>query len=371
MKLIIFLLSIILVSLSGCTNSLPQNQVIASEEINELYTMNIVSSEETTSNGLKRKFMSVVIDRQGKEQSCIDLNSLLGDQLPDFSGVSLHFYDYNGDGNLDMAIGTPEETIHGMYRYALISVDSTGNQYSIHTEGFNEQGYLYTIEAESCPLLLSAKNEEGQHEIMVGIVENDTVVPARYVWDGQKFKFVHEVPYIVSMEQLPNHEDAHLAIEQTKFLVPLKPYDEEFDIYKSYILGDFDAVVYKNNKEISRLNINNLFGEEAIGWAGPFIIIFNDYNRDGMQEFAIGQSIDGSADFKYVLITIDSNGVLNKLNAKGFKEEGFSYSSSETPDLPLLQDPEIGVSVMLSDGGWRKGSYIWCESEELFLFSER
>lgn len=370
MKSIVFLLAIILISLSGCMNSNPQNQVVASEEINENYTMNIISNEESTSSGVQKKFMSVVVDQQGEEKSSIDLNNLLGDELLDLSDASLYFYDYNGDGNLDIAIGTSEEKTNGIYRYALISVDDAGNQLSMQIEGYKEQGYLYTVGDESCTLLPSAKDENGKLVIMVGIAENNTIVPARYVWNGNSFKFVQEVPYTISIAQIPRQDNTYLAIEQTEFVNPAKPYDEEFDIYKSYMLGNFDAVVYKNNKEISRLNINNLFGETTIGWAGPFAIIFNDYNKDGMEEFAIGQPINGSADFKYVLITIDSNGTMKRLNAKGFKEEGFIYSSSESPDLSFLQDSKIGISVMLSDGGWKKGSYIWNETEQLFLFSE-
>lgn len=367
MKQLLFLLAIVFVCLPGCADTHLQIQVVASGEINEEYSMNVVSNNKSASNGIQ--FTSVVLDQQGKEKSSIDISSLFGNEMLDFNENSLRFFDYNGDGDLDIAIGIPEATETGMYRYIVLSIDDSGNQYPLQIEGYKESGYLYSIDAGSCPLLTTTKSVEGRYEISVGIIKNERAVPARYVWDGNKFSFVNEAPYVISKEQIPNHDNTYLAIEQVEFRNPLKPYDEDFDIYKSYMLGNFDAVVYKNNKEVSRLNINDLFAEATIGWAGPFSIIFNDYNSDGMEEFALGQPDEGSADFKYVLITIDSEGMLSRLNAKGFKEEGYIYSSNETPELSIIQEPEIGVSVVLSDGGWKKGTYIWDDAEHSFLFS--
>lgn len=355
--------------LSGCDKHDPQGQVIASGTINDDYTMNIVLSEEGSSGSNHKHYTSIVIGQDNMEKSTLDVNSLLNNENLDLNEGALSFFDYNGDGDQELAIGTPDENIDGMYRYAMISIDQFGNQTPLQVEGYNEDGFIYCIDSGDYPSLTTTKNSNGEFEIFVGIREHEKTAPAKYIWTDDRFLFLAEEPYIISREEVPNFPDTYLTIEQTEYLTPSKATDPQFDIYKSYILGQFDAVIYENNVEVSRLNLNGLFSENDIGWAGPFAIIFNDYNDDGLPDFAVGQPVNGSADFKYVILTISKEGTLDRLNATGYKDDGFIYNSNETPEFTKLLSPQIGVSVVLSDGGWAKGTYIWDDTEQAFLFS--
>ena len=357
-------------SLSGCNKLQPQEQVIASGEMTNGYIMNIVLSEERRANGIYKHYSSVVVGQDDVEKSTLDINNLLESENLSLGKGTLYACDYNGDGNQEVAIGTPDKDMDGMYRYAIISVDKSGNQIPLEIDGYKEKGYLYSINSGHYASLTMTKSANGEYTIFVGIKEREKVIPAQYVWTGDQFSFLVERPYIISIEKVPDYQNVYLAIEQTEFLNPMKATDPQFDIYKSYILGNFDAVIYKNSKEISRLNLNSLFGEAPIGWAGPFTIIFNDYNADGLKDFAIGQPVEGSADFKYAILTISGEGALSRLNARGYKEEGFIYNSNETPEFKNLPSPEIGVSVVLSDNGWMNGAYVWDNTEQAFLFSE-
>lgn len=356
--------------LSGCAEYSPQDQVVASGTINESYTMNIILNKKESSDGIHNHYASIVVDQNNLVKSSLDINDLLNSKDLNLKTGTLFFCDYNGDGNQELAIGSPDENIDAMYRYAIISIDQFGNQTPLQIEGYNGDGFLYSVDSGNYPLFTATKNSEESYEIFVGIKEEETIIPAKYIWLTDRFSFLAERPYFISIEEIPGFPDTYLAIEQRSFLPPSKATDSQFDIYKSYIFGNFDAVIYKNNTELDRLNLNSLFGETAIGWAGPVPIIFDDYNDDCQPDFAIGQPITGTADFRYIILTVSTEGTLNRLNVTGYKDNGFIYNSNETPEFKKLLSPEIGVSVVLSDGGWTKGTYTWDSIKQEFLFSK-
>lgn len=159
-----------------------------------------------------------------------------------------------------------------------------------------------------------------------------------------------------------------VAIVQTEYLPPLTSDDPYFSIYKSGILGEFDAVASSGETEISRLSLNSLFGGEKIGWAEPFTILLDDYNNDGEYEFAIGQPLTDSPEFKYVMIGIDADGVLYQIGAHGYKEDGYIYNAEQTPSFLKLTGTDAGISVTVNNGSWLHAQYLWDGADNAFVF---
>lgn len=350
-------------------------EIIASAEINEqwqvtaivLYKGNLKNENEMTG-----EFCVAAINAAGEEVCRYSLNEIYAAEeltMVFAENSALRVRDYNNDRIPDIAIGFPARDGSGEYKYTIFSFYDDGNILIQPVKGYKEDGFIHSVNCGNFAELRASVGVgmESAPGVLAGIHNGAAFIPARYTWTGSEFSFVLEEPFVIPQDGVPNEYGYTVSIIQTRFLKPMAAYEKDFSIYKSYILGSFDAVVTdKNDLEISRLNINSLFLNREIGWAGTFPLAFEDYNGDGNYEFAVGQALDDSPEFQYVLISIDDEGVLSRVNVTGYKDEGYIYNSNEDAAFRKVVVPYFGIEVTLNNGGWSKGYYYW--QDNMFRF---
>lgn len=174
---------------------------------------------------------------------------------------------------------------------------------------------------------------------------------------------------IIASKELDNYV---LQVIQTEYKDPPKPEDKNFGIYKSGYYGKF-AVVAIDNKgnEVSRKDLNSYFGNVDIGFIGKFDLIIQDYNKDGCDDFPIGQyTVNGSHEFAFVPFSINKDGVLSNLSTTGYKDDGYIYceAANHTDEFnESTQGNGIEVDIYNKEyGGYRKAEYNW--DGEKFIF---
>ena|GEM_PF-5903579 len=286
--------------------------------------------------------------------------------------------DYNSDGNIDVAIGFEESDTPDESRYAIFSVNDEGRLCILPTTGYKEDGFVYSKtygnnpefrEMDSPNIDDSTAGIAAQPlSFSVGVKENGIFVPAKYVWDGNRFVFEKPDECIIAQETVPGKTPYTVKIVQTQFSQPLVAPDINWSMYKSYILGQFDVVTMLGDKEISKLELNSLFDGQDIGWIGPFEIALDDYNGDGQYEFVIPQ-LD-----RYVMIGIAADGALYRVRTIGYPENGFIYDVfADGFTLEKLPGPETGIVVncwSAQDWHYYPAEYLWDSAENAFVFHD-
>lgn len=173
---------------------------------------------------------------------------------------------------------------------------------------------------------------------------------------------------IVASKDLENYT---LQVIQTEYKDPPTPEDENFDIYRSRYYGKFAVVVIDNKgKEVSKKDLNSYFGNVDIGFIGNFDLIIQDYNKDGCNDFSIGEPTnDGGDEFKFVPFSVNSDGILSTLSVTGYKEDNFIYSESVDHTQSFSDSSKgngINVFVNPKESGYKTGEYNW--DGEKFIF---
>lgn len=382
----LFILFSLLV-LTGCSNPNSQNPIVAQTAVKSIqnerqYTFSIVQTKGSSAHTDKKTsyagtFDLVVHDVKGAETSRRSLNQSFGNKDLLFDGpVNLIVNDYNNDNLLDIPIGFPVGDGSGEYKYVIFSVGKDGKIFSLPVKGYKEEGYVYTVPG-SYSIEFTRTIDIGQGEspgILIGVEKNGGgFEPAKYVWDGEQFKFEKESPSIISKAVLNANDKKYLiTIIQTEYKKPFTPGEQGFSIYESMYRGRFDLLVQDSiGKVTSRVLLNKYFGNDDLGCGGTFPLVFKDYNRDGNYDFAIGRPDKVSPEFQYVLLSVNSEGIVYNLPAVGYKEDGFIYSAGTQAEFPLLDDGETGIEVTLSNmpgSGFTQGKYVWNGSK--FVFSK-
>lgn len=290
--------------------------------------------------------------------------------------ITEDYNDYNNDNLPDIPIGFPTDDESQEFQYVIFSVGKDGRLFTLPGTGYKKEGFVYAV-AGSHSTMFTQTTGLGQGAlpaILTGIeIENGSFKPVKYVWDETQFKFKKEKPFIISQEQLSvQNKEYQLSIIQTEYEKPLSPNEPNFNIYKSTYLGSFDLLMQDSSGKVtSRVVLNKYFGNEALGFMESFPIIFKDYNQDGNPDFIISQPDKDSPEFKYVIFSINSEGIIYNLPAVGYKDDGFIYSAGFQTDLSLLGNGEKGITVTLSNfNGYQfaQGKYLWNGSK--FVFSE-
>ncbi|SDG62262.1 hypothetical protein SAMN05443529_104209 [Desulfosporosinus hippei DSM 8344] len=159
-----------------------------------------------------------------------------------------------------------------------------------------------------------------------------------------------------------------IKIIQTEYKKPLSPGEQDFSPYVSRYRGWFNLLVQDSRGEItSRVSINNYFGNEDLAFGGPIDLVFNDYNQDGDEDFAIGRPRKDSPEFQYVLFSINSEGRVYNLPAGGYKEDGFIYSAGTNATF-TSDNGENRIVVTLCDliKKYVRGKYLWNGNKYVF-----
>lgn len=178
---------------------------------------------------------------------------------------------------------------------------------------------------------------------------------------------IYDKSIIVSENKVQINDYVYrLYIIQTKYKKPPVPGEKNFDMYNSAFYGAFDIVTLNNNnKEVDRLNLNQFFKQEDIGFIGKLELKTVDYNKDGNLDFAIGQPAkDGT--FKYVVFSIEETGKLRHLPVKD--DYIYNISSNHTAEF-VLNEAGNGIKVAIpkpEGGGYKKAEYVW-EDEQFTL----
>ncbi len=344
-----------------------------------LYSLSIVQTEGSSNRGkggspyFEGRFDAVVRDRTGLEYDRTSLNELFGeDQLRFDLPVDLVAHDYNpGVNNLggDIPIGFPVNDGSGEYRYAILSVQFSGEISVVPAGGYKEDGFIYTapaghsIEFTGIP----GVGEGAQRGMLVGVAkEGGGFAPAKYVWTGEKYEFIQEDPFVVGGADIDIGGKAHsIVIVQTDYKKPPTVGEPGFTIAESVYRGRFDLLVRDADGNVcSRMTLNDYFGGGDLG-AGWFPITLQDYNGDGDPDFRIGRPHKGSYLYQYALFSLDTNGVLYNLKAAGYEEDGFIYDlSGPTGGLLLLRGAERGIQVGVKD--YKLAEYVW--DGDMFVF---
>ncbi len=178
-----------------------------------------------------------------------------------------------------------------------------------------------------------------------------------------------ETNNIIASKELDNYV---LQVIQTEYKDPQTPEDENFDIFKSGYLGRF-AVVAIDNKgnEVSRKDLNSYFGNVDIGFIGKFDLIIQDYNKDGCDDFSIGQyTFNGSHEFAFVPFSISKDRVLSNLPTTGYKDDGYIYCEAANHTAEFSESTlGNGIEVDIYNeqyGGYKKAEYNWDGKKFIF-----
>lgn len=370
--------------LTGCSNSSSQNPIVQNTVgsiTTDHYTFSIIQTkgssiltdENTSYSGT---FDIIVQNDQGTETSRRSINQSFGNKDLLFVGpVNLILNDYNNDNLPDIPIGFPEGDSSGEYKYVIFSVGEDDKIFPLPVKGYKEKGFVYTVASSSRNKLIQTFGigEDGRPGILVGVEKKGGgFEPAKYVWDGKRFAFEKENPFIISKEVLATNTDKYkITIIQTEYKQPLTPDEKGFCVYESMYRGRFDLQIENSSGKVtSRISLNKYFGNEELGCIGIFPLVFKDYNRDGNYDFAIGRPDKDSPDFQYALFSVNAEGIVYNLSAVGYKEDGFIYSAETGAEFPSLDDGETGIEVTLSKlNVYSQGKYLWDGSK--FVFSEK
>ncbi|MHB1652180.1 MAG: hypothetical protein ACYCVD_06835 [Desulfitobacteriaceae bacterium] len=385
-RILLFILFSLLV-LSGCSDLDSQHPIVAQTAVTTIqderqYTFSIVltkgsstlTDEKTTYVGT---FDLVVQDDKGAETSRQSLNQHCGNKELVFEGpVNLIASgDYNADNLFDFPIGFPVGDGSGEYQYVIFSVGKDGKIFSLPGKGYKEDGFVYTA-AGSYSIEFTRTDSIGGGEspsILIGLKKDGGgFEPAKYVWDGKQFEFEKESPFIITKAVLNAKDEKYLiTVIQTEYKKPLTPDEQGFSIFESMYRGRFDLLIQDSSGKVtSRVSLNKYFGNDDLGFGGTFLLVFKDYNKDGDYDFAIGRPDPDSPDFQYVLLSVNSQGIVYNLPTVGYKKDGFIYSAETQAAFPLLNNGEIGIIVTLSDlieNGYAEGKHVWNGSKFVFL----
>ena len=278
-----------------------------------------------------------------------------------------------------VAIGFPADDGTSEYRYVIFTFGVNGLMSTMPAGGYKEDGFVYTAPAGHS-IKFTTSLGQGPRSLLVG-VERDGggFEPARYVWSGTKYEFQKDDPFLIPLsdgertyaEQVTLSTHGRLcsvSVEQTEYKKPLAPGEPGFSMYKSQYCGSFDLVVTdKNGEELSRVSLNEQFGRGDLGSGGSFSVIFQDYNGDGDPDFAIEAPEPDWPEFRNVLFSLNSEGVIRRLPVTGYKEDGFLYRWGHAERFRLLEGDEKGIQISVyEDGGGEK--YVWDGSK--FVFSK-
>ena len=381
----LFLLFFLLV-LTGCSYSSSQNHIVAqmsvaTNQYEQTYVFSIVQTKVSSNQSDDKPSYSgifdlVVQDDKGAEISRQSLNqSFDNKELTIVGPVYLTIHDYNADNLLDIPIGFPVGDGTGEYKYVIFSLGIDGKIFSLPVKGYKEDGFVYTA-AANCLTEFTQTGSIGEGKnpsLLIGVGENSGgFEPAKYIWDGKQFVFEKENPFIITQAELiDNRRRSLIKVIQTEYTKPLTPGQPGFSIYESMYRGRFDILVEDSiGKAISRVSLNRYFGNDDLGFGGSFPLVFEDYNKDGNYDFAIGQPVKNNPEFQYVLFSVNSEGTLYNLPTVGYKEDGFVYSAESQARFPLLKNGETGFKVTLSNvagTGYTQGKYVWNGNK--FIFS--
>jgi len=68
--------------------------------------------------------------------------------------------------------------------------------------------------------------------------------PAKYVWNGERFEFEKERPFIIAEKELNiGNEEYSIIIIQTEYKKPLSPDEHDFSIHESMHRGRFGLLI--------------------------------------------------------------------------------------------------------------------------------
>ncbi|GAB6173798.1 hypothetical protein JCM15765_32760 [Paradesulfitobacterium aromaticivorans] len=320
----------------------------------------------------------VVQNGKGAETSRKSLNQYFGNMELTIDGpVKLTVHDYNADNLLDIPIGFSAGD-SSEYKYVIFSVGKDGQIFSLPVKGYKENSFVYTAPG-SCSIEFTHTIGTGEGKsfgILIGVEkQGGGFEPAKYTWDGKQFEFEKENPFVISRVKLSqNRQRIFIKIIQTEYKKPLTPGEPGFSIDESMYRGRFDLLSQNSaGKVISRIPLNTYFGNDDLGFGGSFPLLFEDYNKDGNYDFAIGRPVKNSPEFQYVLFSINPEGTVYNLPVVGYKEDGFVYSAEAQARFPLLKDGETGFEVTLSNmtaSGFTQGKYVWNGTQFVFTDSD-
>jgi len=180
---------------------------------------------------------------------------------------------------------------------------------------------------------------------------------------------------VVSHETIsfPSGEKYVLQLRQTEHMKLLTPSDPGFDIYEGAYRGQFSFVTRNmDGTLIDELGINQYFGNGTFGLMGAIVPATGDWNKDGDIDFNIGTPVGGdSGEMKFALFSINEAGKLRHINARGYKEDGYIYTTAMDQTWDFWQEnpqsKNITVSVWNSDvHGYVAGEYVWTNGEYVF-----
>lgn len=161
---------------------------------------------------------------------------------------------------------------------------------------------------------------------------------------------------------IDNGEKSFVKVIQTEYKKPLTPDEPGFRIYESMHRGRFDLLIQDSGGKVtSQIPLNKYFENDDLGFGGTIPLVFEDYNKDGNYDFAIGKPVKDSSEFQYVLFSVNSKRTVYYLPAVGYEENGFIYSAESQAIFPLLKDGKIGFEVTLSNMinyGYAQGKYV-------------
>jgi hypothetical protein len=251
-----------------------------------------------------------------------------------------------------------------VYLYLCQPISTTADKLPDGTIGYKGQGYPQII--------------TGKSYYVVGVLQPGWQDhPLVYIPTAAEFRQNLPEPdkTIISSEMivLSSGEKYTLQLKQTEYMKLLTPSDPGFDIYEGAYRGRFSFVTRNmDGTLIDELGINQYFGNGPFGLVGAFVPATGDYNKDGDIDFNIGTPVgDDSGEMKFALFSINKAGKLRHINARGYKEDGYIYTTADGQTWGFWQeDPHsknITVSVWGSEiHGYITGEYVWTNGEYVF-----
>ena len=144
---------------------------------------------------------------------------------------------------------------------------------------------------------------------------------------------------------------------------------------KTSYLGNFDLTVRNNQGlEVSRKSLNQYFGNKDLTLdSGGVKLTVHDYNNDHLLDIPLGFPA-GDGEYKYVIFSIDRDGKLVPLSAKGHKDDGFIYTAggtcspefTQTTGTGEQQKPGLLVGVAGEGGSFTPAMYVWDGQQFVF-----